>query len=184
MQLSTLLMDLEVVCLGTAGRCNTSAIRMMSVTHPVRRICQACACTSSSATGASCCDISELAGHLAGTITVGLAQPLVVEQIYIEHSYALISPNMSSAPRLVQAWGHVERWDVEGTFLGEFVYVKEHNQTVQPRQTFAVGSDDDADGDERLAFNAVRLEVMANHGSQDYTCVYGIGVYGTPQSDL
>ena len=114
----------------------------------------------------------------AGTITVGLAQPVAVDQIFIEHSYAPVSPNMSSAPRLIQAWGHVERWDVEGTFLGEFVYMKEHNQTVPPRQTFVVSA-----GSEGLAVNAVRLEVMANHGSQDYTCVYGIGVYGT-QSDL
>eukprot|EP01046_Picozoa_sp_COSAG06_P024625 COSAG06_NODE_2019_length_7836_cov_2.643531_2_plen_41_part_00 len=24
---------------------------------------------------------------------------------------------------------------------------------------------------------------MANHGSHDYTCVYGIGVHGTPQEE-
>ena len=41
----------------------------------------------------------------SGTITVGLAQPIVVDEVFIEHSYALISPNMSSAPQLIQAWG-------------------------------------------------------------------------------
>ena len=61
--------------------------------------------------------------------------------------------------------------------------MKEHNQTV-PRQTFAVGNGAESREGDGVAVNAVRLEVMANHGSQDYTCVYGIGVYGTPQSAL
>lgn len=103
-----------------------------------------------------------------------------MDEIFIEHSYAPVSPNMSSAPRLVQAWGHVERRDTQGIFLGDFVYVKEHNEKVQPRQTFAVGG---GDGGKGVAVSAVRLEVMANHGSQDYTCVYGIGVHGTAQSE-
>jgi hypothetical protein len=168
----------------------------------------------------------------SGTITVGLAQPIVVDEIFIEHSYAFISPNMSSAPRLIQAWGHRERWDTEGVLLGEFVYQKEHDETVHPRQTFPVGpgagrtatasattsassaaaasagsasssgstaavSAAGSSGDGReaagagggassgngLRVNAVRLEVMANHGSHDYTCVYGIGVHGTPQPE-
>jgi hypothetical protein len=165
----------------------------------------------------------------SGTITVGLAQPIVVDEIFIEHSYAFISPNMSSAPRLIQAWGHQERWDTEGVLLGEFVYQKEHDETVHPRQTFPVGpgagrtatasassaaaaasagsasssgsaaavSAAGSSGDGReaagagggassgngLRVNAVRLEVMANHGSHDYTCVYGIGVHGTPQPE-
>jgi hypothetical protein len=169
----------------------------------------------------------------SGTITVGLAQPIVVDEIFIEHSYAFISPNMSSAPRLIQAWGHQERWDTEGVLLGEFVYQKEHDETVHPRQTFPVGpgagrtatasattsaassaaaaasagsasssgsaaavsaagssgggrgeaggGGGGASSGNGLRVNAVRLEVMANHGSHDYTCVYGIGVHGTPQ---
>ena len=30
------------------------------------------------------------------------------------------------------------------------------------------------------AVTAVRLEVLTNHGDPDYTCVYGVGVHGTP----
>ncbi len=46
------------------------------------------------------------------------------EEIFIEHSYALVSPNMSAAPQVVEAWGHKDRTDSEGRLLGQFVYEK------------------------------------------------------------
>ena len=78
---------------------------------------------------------------------------------------------------------------------------QEHDGSTRPRQVFRVQRQVRAashesqslltaaapaqaveEGDSRAeaAVTAVRLEVLTNHGDPDYTCVYGVGVHGTP----
>jgi hypothetical protein len=93
--------------------------------------------------------------------------------VSLEHSYNAISPNMASAPKKFRVWGHVDKADTAGALLGSFEYDSGHSRGKRPRQTFAVVA-----GQSQRPVRAVRLEVMSNHGSSDYTCIYAIGVHG------
>ena len=58
---------------------------------------------------------------------------LCITSFSIEHSYSKLSPNLSTAPKGFEVWGHRDQSDAAGTKLGRFTYVNSHSHLVRPR---------------------------------------------------
>jgi hypothetical protein len=127
----------------------------------------------------------------SGSVTVRLADHILIDSISLEHIPAVIAMDGGmAAPNHFRVWAydHIAKpaplWqrlpgkggipqDVEPLFLLEGVYDLDGPvvQTFQVPKGVVPGS-------------AVELEVLSNHGHADYTCIYRLRVHGRMESEV
>eukprot|EP00975_Prorocentrum_lima_P036332 7643141-Prorocentrum_lima.AAC.1 len=80
---------------------------------------------------------------------------------------------MSSAPRQVEAYGY-EQEDSEPLLLGKLEYAipSQSGDDVSAVQQV------DVQRYRERTFSSVRIDVLSNHGNEDYTCLYRVRALG------
>lgn len=102
-----------------------------------------------------------------GFVTIRIANPIIPESFSIDHVPASISPDISSAPRKFKVIGITV--DDISQELGEYEYVIGKGVV----QNFPVQNNPD-----NKSFILYRLEILSNHGNQEYTCIYRFRIHG------
>eukprot|EP00968_Pinguiococcus_pyrenoidosus_P005935 scaffold388_cov244-Pinguiococcus_pyrenoidosus.AAC.4 len=103
----------------------------------------------------------------SGFLHVRLASRVHIHAISVEHADSLYSWDMSSAPRQVEAYGY-EQEDSEPLLLGKLEYAipSQSGDDVSAVQQV------DVQRYRERTFSSVRIDVLSNHGNEDYTCLY------------
>ena len=106
----------------------------------------------------------------SGFVVIQLRVPVIVEEFVISHIARRLTPDFSSAPKQLRVYGIT---DV--TRLTELVFLVdvEYSANGKATQHFPIFSSE--------LFAAVRIEVVSNYGSADYTCLYRFQIYGSEQ---
>jgi hypothetical protein len=135
-----------------------------------------------------------------GTLGITLARRVVVTKITLDHAHASISHGRGlSAPRDVIVWGMLERpadvkrlqayrqgHNSEGqdvapvpappsdkhVLLSSFTYDVSSSRAIQ---TFDVSQEA---ADLQIPVNVVQVQILSNHGEEDFTCLYRVRVHG------
>jgi hypothetical protein len=126
-----------------------------------------------------------MAGH-QGFVFVQLSAPIKVTKFTLQHISHTVAGNITTAPRGFRLYGvsaaAVAQWrdagtdgEPAGTLLGEYTYDARGPRAVQ---TFAIPPSPAAQG----VYAHVKIEVLGNHGNQDFTCIYRIRVHGETPS--
>uniref|UniRef100_A0A7S1XUJ1 SUN domain-containing protein n=2 Tax=Phaeomonas parva TaxID=124430 RepID=A0A7S1XUJ1_9STRA len=109
----------------------------------------------------------------SGHLELRLAAPTKVHGVSVEHADASYSWNTKTAPKDMRVLG-LDNTCMEPLLLGEFDYLVSEDDAVPAVQYFKL------DNPNAEAFERVRVEVLSNHGSAEYTCLYRVRVHGTP----
>ena len=123
---------------------------------------------------------SEVPGHClalrgsTGFVDVRLRARVRVDAVSIEHIPHAIAYDTSSAPREVELTG----WQLDGRQpSGEMRDFGRHVYSIgkrdPPIQVFDV---------QPREVDVLRLQLLSNHGHQDYTCIYRLRVHGEPSA--
>lgn len=119
-----------------------------------------------------------------GFVFLQLIAPIKVSKITLQHLSHTIATNITTAPRgfrlhgvtaqAAAAWrdaGAKESDEPAGALLGEFAF-----DALGPRalQTFTVAKSAAAE----QVYSHVKVEVLSNHGNQDFTCIYRVRIHG------
>ena len=107
-----------------------------------------------------------------GSAVIKLSNPVMVNQVTLEHIPKTLSPDgsVASAPRNFEVLGLVNVDDPNPVLLGNFTYDTE--KVKNPVQTFQVNKS-------VQAFSLVELKILSNYGHPQYTCLYRFRVHGS-----
>lgn len=107
-----------------------------------------------------------------GSAVIKLSNPVMVNQVTLEHIPKTLSPDgsVASAPRNFEVLGLVDVDDPNPVLLGNFTYDTE--KVKNPVQTFQVNKS-------VQAFSLVELKILSNYGHPQYTCLYRFRVHGS-----
>ncbi|KAG5192024.1 SUN domain-containing protein, partial [Tribonema minus] len=117
-----------------------------------------------------------MAGH-EGFLTVQLAAPVTITAVSLEHVPQSVTDDPRSAPRTFRIIGHrlgtsaqqIAADPTHGDVVAEGMY---SITAPRARQHYTATSSG--------PYWAVTLEVLSNHGSPNFTCIYKLGVAGEP----
>jgi len=109
-----------------------------------------------------------------GQVTINLARATRPSFVSVEHISYADALDLSSAPYHFRALGYQDSFWNSPYSLGEFAY--ELGQS--PNQVFALEQ-----LPSNISISRVKLEILSNHGHQNYTCIYRFRVYGTSLSE-
>jgi len=103
-----------------------------------------------------------------GHVTIGLSRLIYPTSFSLEHIHPDVAYDFGSAPKDIRVWG-LANDTAKPISLATYTYEKEKG----PKQHFHVASNVD------FPIPLVILEVLSNHGNNNYTCIYRFKVHGT-----
>ncbi|GAQ81617.1 hypothetical protein KFL_000850330 [Klebsormidium nitens] len=111
-----------------------------------------------------------------GHVDVALRTSVVPEAITLEHVSKTTAFDLSTAPKAfrISGWHNEPAKAAEPEVLGTFEYDTSADYAAQ---MFTVKPGPSAG---MAGYNVVRLEVLSNYGSEDFTCIYRLRVHGIP----
>ncbi|XP_034049396.1 SUN domain-containing protein 1-like [Thalassophryne amazonica] len=108
----------------------------------------------------------------SGFLAIRLSMMIIPTAFSMEHLPKALAPGDTyhSAPRQFSVYGLDDDSQEEGKLLGSYTYDVE-GEAVQTYPTSEENS---------RAYQIIKVQVLSNWGSEDYTCMYRFRVHGTP----